>query len=564
MSDYFFYANRMGKKNTTAMNAAIERQNRLLERYRKVRVLIIEDGPEARGMLRGIMRDAGVLQIDMAISGQEAIDCLRVRHYDIVLCDYNLGKGKDGQQVLEESRFSQFLDYSSVFIMITAETTVEMVMGALEYQPDSYLSKPYTKNDLMSRLNRALQNKLDYSEIERLFDNKDYQAAITCSDHKIANEPVLPMRAYRIKGECLFQLKQYPQAKALFEEIISLREMPWAKIGLGKTLYYLREFDAAADIFRCLINEQPNVVESYDWLARILIALRQARQSQDVLESAILRSPKAVLRQMELAKVALGNHSYLVAEKAYRKAIGLARESCYHNPDNYLQYVRTLLVKIDHSGSSVCLNAFQEAKVYLARLRKEFDNDIRTNFRSYLLEALVYYTHGQQHDCDKALELGNSLFTRLDQQIQHKLAEEYIGNLTLIGRIDTCQEYIHDLQKNADSPELANRLLQRVQDGKRRLHSENLSNEAMTLYRHGQIIDAYEKFSAAASTRGASANVLLNAVGICIELAEREDLNKLEWRQECSVYLNRLNVLDRCDHRYETFLSYKQRYEELG
>ena len=92
----------------------MDRQNALAARYRRVRLLIVEDSAEARGMLRGFMRDSGVEKIDLASSGQEAIEAMKSHRYDVVLCDYNLGKGKDGQQVLEEARVSKYLSYNTV------------------------------------------------------------------------------------------------------------------------------------------------------------------------------------------------------------------------------------------------------------------------------------------------------------------------------------------------------------------------------------------------------------------------------------------------------------------
>ena len=127
----------MTATDKSEMQIAMQRQNALAARYRRARILIVEDSAEARGLLRGFMREVGAEKIDLASNGQEAIDFMKSHKFDIVLCDYNLGKGKDGQQVLEEVRVSKYLSYSTVFIMITAETTLEMVMGALEYQPDN-------------------------------------------------------------------------------------------------------------------------------------------------------------------------------------------------------------------------------------------------------------------------------------------------------------------------------------------------------------------------------------------------------------------------------------------
>jgi CheY-like chemotaxis protein len=547
-----------------SMSAAFARQKILIERYKRSRVLIIEDNAEARGVLRAMMSDAGVEKIDMVASGQEAIDCLQSHTYHLVLCDYNLGKGKDGQQVLEEARFNKSLGQSTIFIMITAETSVEMVMGALEYQPDSYLTKPYTKRELMNRVDRAVAIKIEYKEIESAFERDLFAAAISLCDKKIALEPDMAMRARRIKGECLLKQEEYAAAKDLYLKVMKEREIPWAKIGLGKSLIHLKEFEAAKTLFRELIKEQPNVVESYDWLSKIEVAQKKPREAQDTLEEAVSRSPKAVLRQMQLARLALSNRSYLVAEKSYRKSIKLASNSCYNSPNNYLQYIRTLLVKIDRFNSRVSRDAFNEARIYLGRLRKEFEKDAVIEFRATMLESLVLFTHGDLAESTKTSNRANALFKYFDRNVKIKLAEEYISGLTLVGRFEECQVFIHNMQKSENHPELANRLLLRVKEGKQRAYCEKLNNEAVELYKRGRIIDAYEKFSEATSTFGASAAILLNALRVFIELAEREDLNKEGWYRESGAYLDRLKVLDRCDHRFDSYIEYKNRFDVLS
>ncbi|MBL4681527.1 MAG: response regulator [Pseudomonadales bacterium] len=553
----------MSTLKNTSMRAAFARRNLVIERYRRTRVLIIEDSAEARGVLRTMMSDAGVEKIDMVSSGQEAIESIQSHKYNLILCDYNLGKGKDGQQVLEEARFSKSLGQSTIFIMITAETSVEMVMGALEYQPDSYLTKPYSKKALMMRLDRAIASKIEYGDIERCYEDEQFNEAIKLCDAKIEFDPERAMRALRVKGECLFKTKRFEEAKALYSLVLEEKQVPWAKIGLGKSLFSLKEYEPAKVLFSELIQEQPNVVESYDWLSKIEVAQQKPREAQDTLEKAVSRSPKAVLRQMQLARLALSNRSYLVAEKSFKKSIKLANNSCYNTPNNYLQYIRTLLVKIDRYKSQISRDAFNEAKIFLGRLRKEFEKDALVEFRALMLEALVYFTYGDSVESDKMADRASSLYGAFERDTKVKLAEEYISGLTLVGRIEECQAFIHNMQKKANHPDLANRLLMRVKEGKQRIHCENLNSEAMSLYDKGQIIGAYEKFSEAAETHGASAAILLNALGVCMELAEREDLNREGWYRESKSYLERLNVLDRCDHRYESYLDFKSRYQAL-
>ena len=121
------------------------------------KILVVDDFAEMRTTLRGMLESYDANAVTMASSGEEAIQLISNNRYDVILCDYNLGDGKDGQQVLEEAKLRGKLPYASVFIMITAETTSFMVMGALEHQPDDYLAKPFTRTVLQSRIKRQLE-----------------------------------------------------------------------------------------------------------------------------------------------------------------------------------------------------------------------------------------------------------------------------------------------------------------------------------------------------------------------------------------------------------------------
>ncbi len=72
---------------------------------------------------------SGADNIDAAFDDVEAMSLIQEQEYDIVLSDYNLGRSKDGQQILEEAHFSQRLQATSLFVVINGENAIEMRMG---------------------------------------------------------------------------------------------------------------------------------------------------------------------------------------------------------------------------------------------------------------------------------------------------------------------------------------------------------------------------------------------------------------------------------------------------
>ncbi len=66
----------------------------------------------------------GASHLDDAKDAINAMAKIKSQHYDVILCDYNLGEGQNGQQFLEEAKSRNLLHYGTIFIMITAENTM--------------------------------------------------------------------------------------------------------------------------------------------------------------------------------------------------------------------------------------------------------------------------------------------------------------------------------------------------------------------------------------------------------------------------------------------------------
>ena len=116
--------------------------------YSNKRFLVVDDFSDFRSSVKAMLTQMGAQHIDVAASGAEAIALCGKTRYDIILHDYNLGDGKNGQQVLEELHQRKLIGPHCIFVMVTAESSQAMVMAALEYEPDAYLTKPFNRASL--------------------------------------------------------------------------------------------------------------------------------------------------------------------------------------------------------------------------------------------------------------------------------------------------------------------------------------------------------------------------------------------------------------------------------
>ncbi|MEK9712848.1 MAG: response regulator, partial [Thalassolituus sp.] len=354
------------------------------------RILIVDDLVEARSALKSMLTVLGAENIDSATDGREAMDYLMERDYDMVLSDYNLGKGKDGQQILEEARYTNRLKAISTFVMITGENAVDRVMGALEYDPDGYITKPFTLSILRERLYRLGVAKTIMSPVNEAVDSGEIDWAIELAAQTLENHPRLLLPISRLVGKLCLSQERYEDALEAYTRVLESRPASWARLGQAVCFYMLGDTEQAMTLIRGTLDDHPLYVQCHDWLAKILIGLGQPLEAQKELEAAVRISPRAVLRQLELGQLALSNGDYPVAQNAFEQAMRLGRYSCYRSSETYKQFVEAAQHNLDASQTKENRLLCSKAVRALEEMRQEFSGQLSVVFDSNIAESRTY------------------------------------------------------------------------------------------------------------------------------------------------------------------------------
>ena len=173
------------------------------------------------------MRLLAVQDIDTAANGNEVLELCRRNRYDVILHDYNLGDGLDGQQVLEQLYAENLLAPHCIFIMVTAENTQAMVLAALECQPDDYLTKPFNKVALQTRLERLIRRK---RVLKPVLDAKEANNPTGVLQACLAIEQQEPRHAvlcHTYRADALCELGRYKDLEQLLETQARSRPSSW-------------------------------------------------------------------------------------------------------------------------------------------------------------------------------------------------------------------------------------------------------------------------------------------------------------------------------------------------
>jgi CheY-like chemotaxis protein len=386
--------------------------------YSDKKFLIVDDFESFQKILKRMLHALNSQDIETALNGVQAIHQCQEHRFDVIFCDFDLGKGINGLQVLEELRRNDLLKSSTVFIMITAESSRDAVVGSMEYKPDAYLNKPITPGELESRLVKCLKQKTALEPIYHSMDRKDFAKAIELCDKEMQGNTRHKNWCLKTKGNLLSRLGKWQDAQDLYQDVLDQRPLFWAQLGSAQALEALKQTDAALEGYKQCIKENPSCLEAYEGVSKIMMAKGDTTGAQRMLEQSSKISARSVTRQKLLTKVCKINHDFEGAAKASRSVVKLAEFGMHKSSDNELELADNLTEAAIQTDDKKKAKAFaKEALDKLQETQKKYtDQDIK--IQSKLIESRAYSS------IDKTKEAQASLI-----DAENRLKESAGGNV---------------------------------------------------------------------------------------------------------------------------------------
>ncbi|MBX2809099.1 MAG: response regulator [Cellvibrionaceae bacterium] len=387
----------------------------IIKIYETKRCLIVDDMTEVRAAYKRMLRSFGVREIDTAATGDQAMQMVENHQYGMIICDYNLDDSKDGQQVLEELRHMQMLKYTTLFVIITAETSREMVLGAIENQPDDYITKPISQKMMRMRLDRALIKHEQLYQIKSAMDSKSYGRAIKLCDEKIQADTRYRMDCLRYKAQLYWLMGEFEQAKGVYERVLQEKPFPWAKIGIARAMLHLGEDEGIEGMLKEIISNDHRYIEAHDLLSDYFQRKQQGAKAQNATQLATELSPKSITRHRRLAKLAEENGDDEVCIKAYEEAIRWNYNSCHADPEDYLSLARKTVDATKGRKDTESIKKIKKALGLLDRMVKRFPES-KNKVKSGFIESQLHVNQGKRSLAQSAMELAEQQYALLEHK----------------------------------------------------------------------------------------------------------------------------------------------------
>jgi DNA-binding response OmpR family regulator len=525
--------------------------------------LVVDDFENARKSMRCMLQRMGVAEVVEARDANSAYKAMKNGQFDVILCDYNLGEGKDGQQLLESVRSENVISYRTLFVMITAETTKSMVMGAVEYEPDDYMAKPFASDSLTNRLSRWIKRQDAMSAILKALDLKDDEAVVLTCQAVIQTMPRYKAWAQRQKIDALMRLKKLDEAHAELLVAQEEREQPWISFNLARILYMKESYQKSINLLNPIVEKSPNFIKAYDLLAVCFQKMNRIDEAYSALSEGIKISPKSFHRQKKFGDLSTRTENFDAAIRAYKNVIKQAENTKYDQPDNYNQLIKALKSAEEH----------EDVASGRARYRKEIGRAVDKMVTQYPKDANVAIRAQIEKIDLAAAQLKKNLMLKLADQAKGKLEE--IEQPTLLHILQTFYNYDetdigNDWAEGLMSGfsedknfvvQIKDMLAEPISEADKE-RARQLNKQAVTLYKENQYYDAINLYTQAIEISPKHPGLVLNFTQALLQLANQND-NPVERLELASDLLHRLDFLTPLHPSFQRVELLTGKYEKL-
>lgn len=125
---------------------------------RELKILVVDDFPTMRKIVKGVLKQIGFNDIVEAEDGSQALEILRANsRIEFVVSDWNMPV-MTGIELLKAVRSDPKIKHLP-FLMVTAEAEKENIVEAVKAGVSNYIVKPFNATTMREKLEKIFANR---------------------------------------------------------------------------------------------------------------------------------------------------------------------------------------------------------------------------------------------------------------------------------------------------------------------------------------------------------------------------------------------------------------------
>ncbi|MCX7228368.1 MAG: response regulator [Burkholderiales bacterium] len=357
-----------------------------------LRVLVIDGSREMRTMLRETLSEAQIKNIIVAPHASSAVEAIRAEPFNLILSDYDLGSGTDGQQLLEFLRQERLMPPGGLFFIISADSTINRVASAAEMLPDGYLVKPLTSEQLLSRIEEALERHVELRPMyEAVHAGRFAEGLAHCEALERAGSR-FRVELMRHISKCQSGLGRWDDALQTYRRALKVRSsMTWASLGVARCCLVMGDIAVARQRLHTILQERPYHAGAYDLLIELCERTGDVNSALKIATRAAEHIP-SLLRTRRLAEIAYLAGELETADTALTKVVKQTAKSITRNSRN-----SALLAQV-----CLALGDPQRAMHLIAKEVSDWPSDPRTQALAAAIDVQAWTALGRPAEAETA------------------------------------------------------------------------------------------------------------------------------------------------------------------
>ena len=476
-----------------------------------------------RATIVQMLRQLGVVNIKPVTVNAQVLELIQEERFDIVLLGHNVSDKVTGIQLLEEARYRNYMRPSTGWIFMTSDASQQVILHAIDSNPDYLITKPFTVEELKNRIDALIVRKQLLREVDEAVEKGDLETAVIACDKVSVTEPSYDF-AQRYKGRLLLQLKRANEALGLLQERFWQSADKDTGLLIAQALLALKQPEAAIQQLLELTEQYPLLVPAFDLLAQAYEMNGDLQRAREILQEATRKSPLGIPRQMELGRVATQTRALSVAEGAYKRSIVLGRSSCYGSPDPYLRLANVRRLEMQDADPKRVIELHNDVDAILNHAQFSYPKDHALKVKSLLIRSQVYNDLGKQVKSDGLFREAEKINLTLEQPLDlNKEAMLLSGDAVPV--LDEADVEVPTKEHLPYDQAL----------------SDKMNRMAIRHYMVGQIVQAMRCLNMSVEYNPSNAAAILNSAQLYLELA-RDQPDKADGRLLMVKRLLKLSV----------------------
>jgi DNA-binding NarL/FixJ family response regulator len=312
--------------------------------FQQKKILVIDDCQMILNATRLMLIKNGCSQENIVIvkEARSAIVACKTHKFDFILCDYNLGQGTDGLQLIEQLTTEKLIPKKTVIFVVTGEMSKSVFYGFAEFEPDGYLIKPLNINAISERLVNSYRQKQTINSIHNSYKTEGMVSALAlCDKYKNATSVTFARALLYINEQ------KIEKAQQIYVELIN-NNSQIARIHLANLLMTQKKYDLALKLITPLINNNQYRFKALQVQAKCYLLLNNIVKSLEAFQQLNTMSANNVERLLTYYNLAIENAEFDLMLSLSQKTSSRLSNSIWHTVDQALNHARSYLIRAEN------------------------------------------------------------------------------------------------------------------------------------------------------------------------------------------------------------------------